>query len=282
MEQEEKYKKEIGTKEPKKLATGKCNVADFKGAANNWGEKMTYIKKNIMGNVEAELIDIEDWKRLIKDIDENLVPKKDLEKIKETIEDLEERFDDLENKKSKGIDKELENFFNQVKTFKKEIESIRKRIIQNTKEMEEKSKTLKQEQTNLHKQLIKKLNSEYLKKLDKQIKPEDIDTLKVLEEYYNKSMQGLKEEQAQEFVKEIEDTIPRLSINEKIKFRLLQARDKAEGKEGEEDNYYFVSLKKILRELIDKMRAGMEIKDISISTEEITKGQKKEEEYYGD
>lgn len=242
---------------------------------------MTYIIKDMFGNEKARVITLEEWGVLVEDTNKALKDfKEDLSKIKESMEALEERFEDLENKKTEAINKELQEFDNKTKTFKKEIENIRKRIIQNTKEMEERSKTLKQEQTNLQKQLIKNLNSEYLKKLDKQIKPEDIDTLKVLEEYYNKSRQGLKEEEVKKFIEEINDTTPRLNLNAKIKFRLLQVRNIAQV--DEDKKYYLVSLEKILREIVDKLRAGMEIKDISISTEEITKGQEGGEDIYGE
>lgn len=195
----------------------------------------------------------------------------ELVKLKDSVVKELGELKSLKNKKAEFVKKEIEIINNNFSNLKKEYE-------QNLKQINEKSETSKKELLNLQQELINKLNSEYLKKLDRQIKVEDIDTLKIIEKLYSRSEGKLKIKDAQDLIKDIDEIIPKLNLPAKIKFKILQTKGKTEYGNKEKDEYILSDLPKHLEFIINSLKAGLDLENINTSISTKQEKSKKDKE----
>lgn len=177
---------------------------------------------------------------------------KDIEPIKKTLKDLQKRFEELENRKSEGIEQELKEISEQIKAYKKDIAQAIQTALKEIKEAEQKKGNILKEIKELQEQSVKRLDSEILKKIPVQVKPEDLDTLKILKDFHNRGVTD-REKGLSNLWADMRETIPKLNLTPKIKFSMLQAI-------GEPDK-----LCSVLRNIMDGLRAGLDLNNIITS-----------------
>lgn len=248
---------------------------------------MTYIIRDMFGNQKAQVITLEDWNKFIenqnefvksanKTIDDlqkqldglkkNVLMKKqftELQSLKEEMQELIKDFKSLSKKKSKIIDNEIKLFQEGIKKSKIELTRMNKEVLKNIAEQSEQTKSFMQEQKKSQEQLIKNLNSEYLKKLKPQIKAEDIDTLKVLEDFQQQIKEPITIEKSHKVLGDIKEIIPTLNLPPKVRLRIFQERDTGSYDEKTKLNNH-IGLRKVLRNIIDILLSGVELKDMKI------------------
>ena len=210
------------------------------------------------GRFEAELITYEEFKQF--KLSKNFLLNENLNEINSLVQELKklkQEYEELNKKKSEIV--------NELETFKDSFSELKKEVEQYKKEIQEQNNSLMQEQKNLNEQLVKNLNSEYLKRLDKQIKPEDIDVREIINEFYNRANRTLTSDEADELILDIGENIPKLNLPQKIKFKILQARDKLNSSNKEKDEYNLF-VKDVLREVIDAINSGADLNNITFSS----------------
>jgi hypothetical protein len=273
---------------------------------------MTYTKKTAFGNFEAELLEVQDLfqdrneeGKLIREISipffnvlreefitqgdlssslkkikgslGNFLTKEDFskaEKLTKELTGLKKEFEELDKKKASKVNQE-------IKIFEKEFAILKKKGLEDLKEIETKIKSQKEELEKLPGELTKRLNSEILKKIPSNIKPEDLDTKKIIEGFYARTREKLKLKEAQTLIKEVEETIPKLNLLANVKLKILKSRDKCISVDEKKDEYS-LSLREVFREILDVLNAGLEVKDVKTSSGKKGKEESEEEgDYYG-
>jgi hypothetical protein len=232
---------------------------------------MTYIKTNWKGDFEAELItkqELDEWKKTL------------FENLKETFASYQGNLDALEKRVKKLLNEPIEKrqqienehlvFFEQeMESLKKDFKKLNASIPKAEKDFQDNQKAFLEKTNKQLSEIIENLDSEILKKVPSQVKSEDLDTLKILQGFYDRiKYKTLNSKDTQKIIEEIENTIPKLNISPKIRKEILRVRDRARSEKGEgEEKYKFSELEKILREIIDSLNAGMELNDIKVSSD---------------
>ena len=237
---------------------------------------MTYTIKDLFGNQKAEVLTPVDLFNLKEGKSEtsnwffNILRgelEKELSEIKKILKDLralKKEYEELNKKKAQKVNQE-------IKTFETEFKIFKEKNLKELKEIEVKIKTLNQEAQKQYEQAIKKLDSEILKKVPAQIRPEDLDTLEICKNFYNRLINSKKEEKTKLYT-EIRDMIPKLNLLPVVKFKILNGI----GDDSKTiDRFRFV---------IDRLQSGLEIKsEFDMKDNPKTSKGKQEEvdEYYG-